>query len=93
MRKVAHCIERGLGKLVEVVAAILVVAEICILFAGVLARYVLHTPLLWSDELASILFLWLAMLGAVVALYRGEHMRMAALVNRASPGTRAAGGS
>ena len=90
VRKVAHCIERGLGKLVEVVAAILVVAEICILFAGVLARYVLHTPLLWSDELASILFLWLAMLGAVVALYRGEHMRMAALVNRASPGTRAA---
>ncbi len=29
----------------------------------------------WSDELASILFLWLSMLGAVIALRRGEHMR------------------
>jgi tripartite ATP-independent transporter DctM subunit len=49
----------------------------------------MHTPLVWSDELASILFLWLAMLGAVVALRRGEHMRMTALVGMASPGVRA----
>ena len=61
------------------------VAEIIILFSGIVARYVLHTPLVWSDELASILFLWLAMLGSVIAFRRGEHMRMAALVNRASP--------
>ena len=40
---------------------------------------------MWSDELASILFLWLAMLGAVVALRRGEHMRMTALVNTLGP--------
>ena len=46
-------------------------------------------PLVWSDELASILFLWLAMLGAVVALRRGEHMRMTALVSRVAPATRA----
>ena len=65
------------------------VAEIIILFSGIVARYVLHTPLVWSDELASILFLWLAMLGSVIAFRRGEHMRMAALVNRASPATRA----
>src|SRR3546814_3094900 len=53
------------------------------------ARYVLDTPLLWSDELASLLFLWLAMLGAAVAFRRGEHMRMTAFVNRASPSTQA----
>ena len=45
----------------------------------------LHRPLIWSDELASILFLWLAMLGAVVAFRRGEHMRMTALVGSARP--------
>ena len=63
----------------------LVAAEIVVLFAGVVARFVLHAPLVWSDELASILFLWLAMLGAVVALRRGEHMRMTALVNGRRP--------
>jgi tripartite ATP-independent transporter DctM subunit len=50
---------------------------------------VLHQPLIWSDELASILFLWLAMLGAVVAFRRAEHMRMTALVARATPSQQA----
>ena len=39
-------------------------AEIVILGGGAFARYALHEPLTWTDELASILFLWLAMLGA-----------------------------
>jgi tripartite ATP-independent transporter DctM subunit len=78
-----------LGALVEIPVAILVAAEIVILFAGVVARFALHQPLIWSDELASILFLWLAMLGAVVAFRRNEHMRMTALISRASPQTRA----
>ena len=78
-----------LGLLVEVPAALLVLADIGVLFWGVVARFVLHRPLVWSDELASILFLWLAMLGSVVALRRGEHMRMTALVSKASPALRA----
>jgi len=88
-RACAAVADRLLGWVVEVPAAILVAAEIVILFTGVVARYVFRDPLVWSDELASILFLWLAMLGAVAALRRGEHMRMTALVNRASPQTRA----
>jgi len=76
-------IDSAIGSTVEAVVGILVCAEIAILFAGVVARYVLHEPLIWSDELASILFLWLAMLGAVVALRRGAHMRMTALVDKA----------
>ena len=78
-----------LGVLVEIPAALLVVAEIIILFAGVVARYALHQPLIWSDELASILFLWLAMLGAAVAFRRAEHMRMTAVVASAKPAMRA----
>ena len=78
-----------LGTSVEIPAAVLVVAEIVVLFAGVVSRYVLHAPLIWSDELASMLFLWLAMLGAVVAFRRSEHMRMTALVAIAGPRMRA----
>src|SRR3984957_13597671 len=82
-------VEHVLGMLVEIPAAILVVAEIGVLFAGVVARYGLHSPLIWSDELASILFLWLAMLGAAVAFRRSEHMRMTAVVASAKPAMRA----
>src|SRR5436309_15875337 len=88
-RSIFASLEHILGTLVEIPAAILVVAEIVILFAGVVARYGLRRPLIWSDELASILFLWLAMLGAAVAFRRSEHMRMTAIVAAAKPATRA----
>ena len=85
----AASLEATLAMLVEIPAALLVVAEIVILFAGVVARYGLRSPLIWSDELASILFLWLAMLGAAVAFRRSEHMRMTAIVASAGPAMRA----
>jgi tripartite ATP-independent transporter DctM subunit len=59
-----------------------------VLLAGVIARYVFDAPLTWSDELASVLFLWLAMLGAVIALRRSEHMRLTTVVNRLPPRVR-----
>ena len=84
MRQAAAKLDSLLGGFAEILVALLVVTETVILFAGVVARYALHSPLVWSDEAASILFLWLAMLGAVVAFRRGEHMRMTALVGMCS---------
>ncbi len=85
----AGAFEAWLGAIVEIAAAALVAAEIVILFCGVVARYVFDKPLVWSDELASILFLWLAMLGAVIAFRRDEHMRMTACVGMLAPPARA----
>ncbi|MBH5398985.1 TRAP transporter large permease subunit [Bradyrhizobium sp. CNPSo 4010] len=69
-----------LGHVVAVPAALLVLAEIAVLSAGIVSRYVFRSPIVWSDELAGILFLWLAMFGSVIAFQRGEHMRMTAIV-------------
>ena len=80
---------RVIGIAIEIPAALLVVAEVLVLFVGVIGRYVFHAPIVWSDELASLLFLWLAMLGAVVAFRRGEHMRMTAIVGMSTPPVRA----
>jgi tripartite ATP-independent transporter DctM subunit len=71
--------------LTQGVAALLVVVETVILFTGVIWRYVLDSPLIWTDEVAETLFLWLVSLGAVIALRRGEHMRMTMVVNRLGP--------
>ena len=90
MRSVATALDSLLGAVVEILAATLVAAEIIILFSGVIARYVLNHPLIWSDELASILFLWLAMLGAAIAFRRDEHMSMTAAVSSLPAPTRAA---
>ena len=82
-------LQRILGTALAVPTALRVAAEIAVLLAGVVSRYVFHAPLIWSDELASILFLWLAMLGSAVAFDRGEHMRMTAVVGKLSPAARA----
>ena len=78
----AAAVDRAIGVVVEPLAAFLVVVEVVILSAGVFTRYVLGNPLVWSDELATIVFLWLAMLGAVVAYRRGEHIALTVLVRR-----------
>jgi tripartite ATP-independent transporter DctM subunit len=82
-------LDRLLAGMTEIPAAILVAVEMLVLLAGVISRYVFNRPLTWSDELASILFLWLAMLGAVIALRRGEHMRLGFLATLAPPRLRA----
>ena len=82
-------LDRTLAAFTEFPAAILVALEAVILFAGVISRYVFNAPLTWSDELASILFLWLAMLGAVIALRRDEHMRLTTFIGLLSARRRA----
>lgn len=76
--------DRILAATVESIAAVLVATEIVVLFTGVVSRYVFHRPLISMDEIASILFLWLSMLGAVVAFHRSQHMRMTAIVTKLS---------
>ena len=88
----ARAIERPLMRCLELIAAALVAAEVAILLIGVIARYVFRSPLIWTDELAQAVFLWLGMIGATVALNRGEHMRMTALIVRAAPRTAAGPG-
>ncbi|MBV9755328.1 MAG: TRAP transporter small permease, partial [Hyphomicrobiales bacterium] len=82
-------LDRVIACAVELLAGALVALETLILFAGVVARYVLRAPLVWSDELAAILFLWLAMLGAVIAYRRAEHMWMSALIGKGGSRRRA----
>lgn len=60
----------------EVVAAALLVIMIVMILANVTSRYLLSTPIIWADEVASMSFLWLAMIGAALAIDRGEHLRL-----------------
>jgi tripartite ATP-independent transporter DctM subunit len=81
-------IDTLVGNLVTPIVAALIVVEVVILASGVFSRYVLHSALTWTDELGTFLFLWLTMLGAVLAYRRNEHMRLAAFANAASEGVR-----
>jgi TRAP-type C4-dicarboxylate transport system permease small subunit len=47
---------------------------ISVTFAQVLCRYVLRSPLPWSEELARYCFVWIVFLGATLGLERGVHI-------------------
>jgi tripartite ATP-independent transporter DctM subunit len=84
----AGAAELWLRTITEIPAAMVVLAEVLILLAGILARAVFHHPLVGSDELASILFLWLAMLGAAIAVQRQQHMRLTFFLSTLPPRAR-----
>jgi tripartite ATP-independent transporter DctM subunit len=87
-RPVLRTIERWIARIVGAFAAVAVLTEVAILLIGVICRFGLNHPLVWSDELASIVFLWLAMLGSVLALWTGEHMRLTTIAMRLPPRAR-----
>jgi len=81
-------VERLLGVAVALAASAILLFEVTLLFVGVIARYLYHSPLVWADELASTLFVWLSVLGAVLAMRRNAHMRLTAFLSRAGPALR-----
>jgi tripartite ATP-independent transporter DctM subunit len=87
--RVLRVADNALSAVTEAAAATLVVAEVVLLGGSTVARYLFAHPLPWSDEMAQLLFIWLAVLGAVVALRRGEHMRLTAFIRGMLPAHRA----
>lgn len=81
-------LENLIGWVTEIPAALLVVAELLLLLANVTFRYVFRDPLIWGDELAALLFIWLAMFGTVIALRRGSHMRLTVFLAGMRPRSR-----
>ena len=69
-------------KPVELACGALMVAITAVVFLQVVSRYVFNYPFDWPEELARYLFVWVALLGAALALRRGAHFSIDALVKR-----------
>src|SRR5215470_12894919 len=55
---------------------------------GVFFRYVLNSSLVWYDEFASYLLVWLTFYGSVVASFRKRHIGFEVVVEKFRPGLR-----
>jgi len=65
----------------ETVAVILLMALLtAVTFAQVVTRYLLGDPLIWSEEAARYLFVWVSMIGAALALREGGHFGLNLLI-------------
>lgn len=83
--------QKLLGRLVALVewwAVGLMAAMVVIVCWAVFTRYVLNSSLVWYDEFASYLLVWLTFFGAVVADYQRRHINFDLLVNKLEPTAR-----
>ncbi|MGH7768649.1 MAG: TRAP transporter small permease [Candidatus Binatia bacterium] len=69
----------------SVLLLFLMVAVVCF---GVFFRYALKASLIWYDEFASYLLVWLTFYGAVVASYRRRHIGFEVVLEKLRPETR-----
>ncbi len=79
---------RRLIYLFEWWAVFLLVSMVAVVSLGVFFRYFLNSALVWYDEFASYLLVWLTFYGAIVASYRRRHIGFEVVVNRFLPKTR-----
>ena len=82
---------RLLGRAVTVVewfSIALLVAMVVLVTWAVFTRYVLNASLVWYDEFASYLLVWLTFFGAVVADHRRKHINFDLLVDKLKPTAR-----
>jgi tripartite ATP-independent transporter DctM subunit len=70
---------------IEFICAVLNLVIVILLLVGVISRYVFSSPITWIDEIISIAFLWVAMLGSVLAIDRNEHLRLNLFVELLPP--------
>ena len=75
-------------RLVEPLAVALFGLLFLLVLAQVVLRYVFNSPLVWSEELAQYLFIWICFIGWLMASRRGSHIAIRTLQERLSTGAR-----
>src|SRR3990170_5318670 len=75
----------GINQVLKVAVGLLMVGMTGIVLAAVFFRYVLNSSLVWSEEAARYLTIWVIFLGISVAHQHDEHIRMTTLIDGLSP--------
>jgi TRAP-type C4-dicarboxylate transport system permease small subunit len=80
LKTIKNILDRTLETLIIVSMAVLTI-DVC---WQVFTRLVLKNPGIWTEELATFMIVWVALLGSAVALSRGAHLGIDYLVNKLS---------
>lgn len=71
-----------LDRLVGWICVLLGSAMTVIVCVAVMFRYVLNSPLEWSEEMSTFMMVWFAMLGASMGVYRGRHVGVSFIIEK-----------
>jgi len=74
-----------LSRTIRQLLTIFLLALSLIIFCNVLFRYVFSLPLHWTEEISTLLFVWVVFLGAADLQRQGKHIAIDTLYIRCSP--------
>ncbi len=77
----------ALRRATEVVVMVLMAVLVVVVVASVLFRYVLLSPLSWSEEVGRYLMIWVGFLAASLAIQQGMHVGIDFVVQWVRPET------
>jgi len=88
MLKALKTFRNLLVKLLEWAVILITAGLVLDVIWQVATRYLLKSPSSWTDELATLLIVWVALLGSSVAFIKKGHLGIDYLVNKLSPARR-----
>lgn len=68
-------------KAIDVLAVILLIAIFALGLAQVIWRWILNDPIVWSEELIQLIYVWICYLGWAIAERKDAHIRITAIHN------------
>jgi TRAP-type C4-dicarboxylate transport system permease small subunit len=78
LEKIAHLLEQVVNRVAIIFFAII----FSVMLLQIFFRYVLNSPLVWTEELCRYLFIWICFLGWTMALRRKSHIRISFFLER-----------
>lgn len=66
----------------EVFLVACIATMVILIFVQVCMRYILNSSLVWSEELARILFIWASWIGISLGQKKGEHIKITMVTDR-----------
>lgn len=89
IHRAADWIAAAIGVITAVTGALLVAADLVLVFTDVIARYFFNAPYGgWADDLTVVFLVCIGFFGGTLALARDAHPRMSVVIERLAPGVR-----
>jgi TRAP-type C4-dicarboxylate transport system permease small subunit len=85
MLKICDRIIRLGDRVYVTICVFLIVVLVITVSSGVISRYFFNAPFDWTEELATLIFIWISFLGAAVASARHKHVVVDFITAKASP--------
>ncbi|WP_075222517.1 TRAP transporter small permease [Acuticoccus yangtzensis] len=77
-----------IDKVVEVAGVLALVTIVVLVLVNACGRYLFSRPLVWTEEIVATLLIWVVMIGAYLALERGQMIASTAILEKFAPPVR-----